>query len=382
MKIYKKPKIYIVAGEPSGDILGDQLIKSLQTKFDSPIFNGVGGEKMQSNNFRSLFDMSHISIFGIFPVIKKLFFLLRKINDVVNDIVQIKPDIIILIDSPDFNHRVAKKVKRYLPDIPIICYVAPTVWAWRQGRAKKMSKYFNYLLSVIPFEVNFFEKYGLKTTYVGHPFIEKVKKIDDKNFSNQFDLLDGDKTIIFLPGSRRSEIDRHSPIMSQAIEHLRSQDLKINILIATGHKQLNQIREYFPDIKVITDDNEKYSLFKIADFACAASGTVTLELGLTETPTIVIYKMDKFTWFFISRMVKVKFVSLVNLILGRESSKELLQDNYTKENLIDEINKLLLDSEIQKKQIEDLREFKLIMKKNINNPSENASNIIKNILEN
>ena len=382
MKIYKKPKIYIVAGEPSGDILGDQLIKSLQTKFDSPIFNGVGGEKMQSNNFRSLFDMSHISIFGIFPVIKKLFFLLRKINDVVNDIVQIKPDIIILIDSPDFNHRVAKKIKRYLPDIPIICYVAPTVWAWRHGRAKKMSKYFNYLLSVIPFEVNFFEKYGLKTTYVGHPFIEKVKKIDDKNFSNQFDLLNGDKTIIFLPGSLRSEIERHSPIMSQAIKYLRSQDLKINILIATGHKQLNQIREYFPDIKVITDDNEKYSLFKIADFACAASGTVTLELGLTETPTIVIYKMDKFTWFFISRMVKVKFVSLVNLILGREFSKELLQDNYTKENLIDEINKLLLDSEIQKKQIEDLREFKLIMKKNINNPSENASNIIKNILEN
>ena len=382
MKIYKKPKIYIVAGEPSGDILGDQLIKSLQTKFDSPIFNGVGGEKMQSNNFRSLFDMNHISIFGIFPVIKKLFFLLRKINDVVNDIVQIKPDIIILIDSPDFNHRVAKKIKRYLPDIPIICYVAPTVWAWRHGRAKKMSKYFNYLLSVIPFEVNFFEKYGLKTTYVGHPFIEQVKKIDDKNFSNQLDLLNGDKTIIFLPGSRRSEIERHSPIMSQAIEYLRSQDLKINILIATGHKQLNQIREYFPDIKVITDDNEKYSLFKIADFACAASGTVTLELGLTETPTIVIYKMDKFTWFFISRMVKVKFVSLVNLILGRESSKELLQDNYTKENLIDEINKLLLDSEIQKKQIEDLREFKLIMKKNINNPSENASNIIKNILEN
>ena len=382
MKIYKKPKIYIVAGEPSGDILGDQLIKSLQTKFDSPIFNGVGGEKMQSNNFRSLFDMSHISIFGIFPVIKKLFFLLRKINDVVNDIVQIKPDIIILIDSPDFNHRVAKKIKRYLPDIPIICYVAPTVWAWRHGRAKKMSKYFNYLLSVIPFEVNFFEKYGLKTTYVGHPFIEKVKKIDDKNFSNQLDLLNGDKTIIFLPGSRRSEIERHSPIMSQAIEYLRSQDLKINILIATGHKQLNQIREYFPDIKVITDDNEKYSLFKIADFACAASGTVTLELGLTETPTIVIYKMDKFTWFFISRMVKVKFVSLVNLILGRESSKELLQDNYTKENLIDEINKLLLDNEIQKKQIEDLREIKLIMKKNINNPSENAINIIKNILEN
>ena len=381
MNVHKKPKIYIIAGEPSGDILGDQLIKSLKTKLESPIFNGVGGEKMQSNNFRSLFDMSHISIFGIFPVIKKLFFLLEKINHVVEDIIQINPDIIVLIDSPDFNHRVAKKVKRFLPNIPIICYVAPTVWAWRQGRAKKISKYFDYLLSVIPFEVNFFEKYGLKTKYVGHPFIEKVRKIDVENFSNQYDLYNEDKTVIFLPGSRSGEIERHSPIMSEAIAYLKSLDLKINIFIASGKKQLNQIREYFPDIKIITDDSEKHSLFKMADFACAASGTVTLELGFTETPTIVVYKMDKFTWFFISKMVKVKFVSLVNLILGRESSKELLQDNYTKESLIDELNKLLLDTDVQKKQIEDLKEFKTIMEKNINNPSDNASMIIKSIIE-
>ena len=382
MNAHKSTKIYIVAGEPSGDILGDQLIKSLKNKLDSPIFYGVGGEKMQSNNFRSLFDMSHISIFGIFPVLKKLFFLLRKIKDVVKDIIQIKPDIIVLIDSPDFNHRVAKKVKRYLPNIPIICYVAPTVWAWRQGRAKKMSKYFDYLLSVIPFEVNFFEKNGLKTKYVGHPFIEKVKKINVEIFANQYNFHDEYKTIIFLPGSRSSEIERHSPIMSEAIAYLKSLDLKINILIASGNKQSNQIREYFPDIKIITDDNEKYALFKIANYACAASGTVTLELGLTETPTIVVYKMDKFTWFFISKMVKVKFVSLVNLILGRESSKELLQDNYNKKSLISELNRLILDTEVQKKQIADLKEFKKIMEKNIDSPSDNASMIIKSIIEN
>ena len=187
-----------------------------------------------------------------------------------------------------------------------------------------MSEYFDYLLSVIPFEVNFFEKYGLKTSYVGHPFIEKVKNINDITFSEKYDL-DKSKTIIFLPGSRKSEIERHSPVMVQAIDYLKDQNLNLNILIATGQKQLDQIRDYFKDIQIITDDYEKYSLFKKADFACAASGTVTLELGLTETPTIVIYKMDKLTWFFISKMVKVKFVSLVNLILGRESSKELLQ---------------------------------------------------------
>ena len=381
MKNYNSPNIYIVAGEPSGDILGDQLIKSLESKFNSPIFNGVGGERMQSNNFTSLFDMSDISIFGIFPVLRKLFFLMNKINDVVKDISQKKPDIIILIDSPDFNHRVAKKVKKYLPDVPIVCYVAPTVWAWRQGRAKKMSEYFDYLLSVIPFEVNFFEKYGLKTSYVGHPFIEKVKNINDITFSEKYDL-DKSKTIIFLPGSRKIEIERHSPVMAQVIQYFKDQNLNLNILIATGQKQLDQIRDYFTDIQIITDDYEKYSLFKKADFACAASGTVTLELGLTETPTIVIYKMDKLTWFFISKMVKVKFVSLVNLILGRESSKELLQDNFNKENLIDELSKLLSDEDGQKKQINDLKEFNAIMNKNIDNPSENASKIIKRLLEN
>ena len=381
MKNYNSPNIYIVAGEPSGDILGDQLIKSLVSKFNSPTFNGVGGERMQSNNFTSLFDMSVISIFGIFPVIRKLFFLMRKINDVVKDISQKKPDIIILIDSPDFNHRVAKKVKKYLPDVPIVCYVAPTVWAWRQGRAKKMSEYFDYLLSVIPFEVNFFEKYGLKTSYVGHPFIEKVKNINDITFSEKYDL-DKSKTIIFLPGSRKIEIERHSPVMAQVIQYFKDQNLNLNILIATGQKQLDQIRDYFTDIQIITDDYEKYSLFKKADFACAASGTVTLELGLTETPTIVIYKMDKLTWFFISKMVKVKFVSLVNLILGRESSKELLQDNFNKENLIDELSKLLSDEDGQKKQINDLKEFNAIMNQNIDNPSENASKIIKRLLEN
>ncbi len=381
MKNYNSPNIYIVAGEPSGDILGDQLIKSLESKFNSPIFNGVGGERMQSNNFISLFDMSDISIFGIFPVLRKLFFLMNKINGVVKDISKKKPDIIILIDSPDFNHRVAKKVKKYLPDVPIVCYVAPTVWAWRQGRAKKMSEYFDYLLSVIPFEVNFFKKYGLKTSYVGHPFIERVKNINDITFSEKYDL-DKSKTIIFLPGSRKIEIERHSPVMVQAIEYLKDQNLNLNILIATGQKQLNQIRDYFKDIQIITDDYEKYSLFKKADFACAASGTVTLELGLTETPTIVIYKMDKLTWFFISKMVKVKFVSLVNLILGRESSKELLQGNFNKENLIDELSKLLSDEDGQKKQINDLKEFNAIMNKNIDNPSENASKIIKRLLEN
>ena len=185
MEKLNSPKIYIVAGEPSGDILGDKLIKTLQAKFNSPIFNGVGGERMQSNNFISLFEMSDISIFGIFPVLRKLFFLINKINDVVNDIIQKNPNIIILIDSPDFNHRVAKKVKRHLPDVPIVCYVAPTVWAWRSGRAKHLSNYIDKLLTILPFENKYFKKYNLNTKFVGHPIYE-IKKNKSKYIYKEF----------------------------------------------------------------------------------------------------------------------------------------------------------------------------------------------------
>ena len=145
MANFNSPNIYLVAGEPSGDILGDQLIKELSKRFNSPNFYGVGGPKMKENNFESLFDMSEITFFGILPVLKNLIFLINRINIVVKDIIEKKPDIVILIDSPDFNHRVAKKIKKRLPNLNVVCYVAPSVWAWRQGREKKMSKSFTLL---------------------------------------------------------------------------------------------------------------------------------------------------------------------------------------------------------------------------------------------
>ena len=180
------PNIYLVAGEPSGDILGAELMKSLSEELDSPIFYGVGGPKMEENNFVSLFKMNEITVFGIFPVLKKIFFLINKINQVVLDIINKKPDLVVLIDSPDFNHRVAKKVKRKLPNTPIVCFVAPSVWAWRHGRAKKMSKYFDHLLSIIPFEVDFFRKYGLDTTYVGHPVARIIDNVREDSFKNNW----------------------------------------------------------------------------------------------------------------------------------------------------------------------------------------------------
>ena len=381
MANFNSPNIYLVAGEPSGDILGDQLIKELSKRFNSPNFHGVGGLKMKENNFESLFDMSEITFFGILPVLKNLIFLINKIDMVVKDIIEKKPDIVILIDSPDFNHRVAKKIKKRLPNLNVVCYVAPSVWAWRQGRAKKMSKSFTHLLSIIPFEVDFFNKYGLKTTYVGHPVTKVIDNLNESRLVDEYHL-NNEKLVIYLPGSRKGEVERHSPIMMQSINELKKIYPKINILIIAASNQIKLVKSNFPNIQIVSNDKDKFLLFKKADVACAASGTVTLELGICETPTIVTYKMDNFTWFFVSRLVNVKFVSLVNLILGRESSKELLQNEFSSDNVVKELKKLIEDSEAFNKQKEDLKEFKSMMYADIKNPSEKASKVIRNIIVN
>ena len=381
MANFNSPNIYLVAGEPSGDILGDQLIKELSKRFNSPNFYGVGGPKMKENNFESLFDMSEITFFGILPVLKKLFFLINKINMVVKDISEKKPDIVILIDSPDFNHRVAKKIKKRLPNLNVVCYVAPSVWAWRQGRAKKMSKSFTHLLSIIPFEVDFFNKYGLKTTYVGHPVTKVIDNLNESRLKDEYHL-NNEKLVIYLPGSRKGEVERHSPVMMQSINELKKIYPKINILIIVASNQIELVKNNFPNIQIVSNDKDKFLLFKKADVACATSGTVTLELGICETPTIVTYKMDNFTWFFVSRLVNVKFVSLVNLILGRESSKELLQNEFSSDNVVKELKKLIEDNEAFNKQKEDLKEFKSMMYTDIKNPSEKASKVIRNIIVN
>ena len=176
----KKKLIYLVAGEPSGDFLGSEIISNLIKSNSNLKFDGVGGALMQNHDFKSIFPMSDLSIMGIFPVLLRINKLLKRINQVADDIINKKPDLVILIDSPDFNHRVAKKLKKKSFCSPIICYVAPTVWAWRQNRAKSMSKNFDHLFSLLPFEKDFFIKHGLETTYVGHPVISKLNNLEKK----------------------------------------------------------------------------------------------------------------------------------------------------------------------------------------------------------
>ena len=170
----EKKILYLVAGEPSGDFIGGEMISELLKIYTSPNIYGVGGEFMEKFGLKSLFPIKDLSVMGILPVLLKIKHLYKRINQVVEDILEKKPDVVILIDSPDFNHRVAKKLRKKSFHSPIVCYVAPTVWAWRQKRAKSMSNDFDHLLSILPFESDFFNKNGLKTTYVGHPVIPSI----------------------------------------------------------------------------------------------------------------------------------------------------------------------------------------------------------------
>ena len=377
----KEKAIYLVAGEPSGDFIGSETISELLKLYPDMTIHGVGGHFMEKFNFKSLFPMNELSIMGILPVLLKIVPLYRRINQVVEDVLDKNPDIVILIDSPDFNHRVAKKLRIKLFKSPIICYVAPTVWAWRQKRVKSMSRDFNHLLSILPFEDKFFNDNGLNTTYVGHPVIPKININSEETFRSKYNLND-DPVLIFLPGSRDSEIKRNIKPFEVAFVEIQKQIPNIKLVIPVNKKKKSLIDKYFTNAIFISDERDKFLLFKEADVACATSGTVTLELGLALTPMVVIYKLDFITWAVVSRLAKVKFVSLVNLVLNKRSIEELLQKRCNPKNISKSVLEILKKDKTYLKQKKDLQEFKNLIESNNMNPSKKAAETIHNILEN
>lgn len=377
----KERAIYLVAGEPSGDFIGSETISELLKLYPDMTIHGVGGHFMEKFNFKSLFPMNELSIMGILPVLLKIVPLYRRINQVVEDVLDKNPDIVILIDSPDFNHRVAKKLRKKLFKSPIICYVAPTVWAWRQKRVKSMSRDFNHLLSILPFEGEFFNDNGLNTTYVGHPVIPKININSEETFRSKYNLND-DPILIFLPGSRDSEIKRNIEPFEVAFVEIQKQIPNIKLVIPVNKKKKSLIDKYFTNAIFISDERDKFLLFKEADVACATSGTVTLELGLALTPMVVIYKLDFITWAIVSRLAKVKFVSLVNLVLNKRSIEELLQKRCNPKNISKSVLEILKKDKTYLKQKKDLQEFKNLIESNNMNPSKKAAETIHNILEN
>ncbi len=326
-------KLAVVAGEVSGDLLGGDLIAALKRRYGGPVeLVGVGGEALEAQGLRSLFDYSELSLMGFIQVIKRLPKLLARIRQTADAIIAAKPDMLLIIDSPDFTHRVAKRVRKALPGLPIVDYVCPSVWAWKEYRAQKMLAYVDHVLAVLPFEPAAMERLGgPATTYVGHRLTVDADLLETRGQRALRGLArpDAQKTILLLPGSRASEIRQLLPVFEQAIEELSRRNGNFRFLLPTVPRQEALVRsltegwQIKPDILV--GQGAKWSAFAEADAAMAASGTVILELGLAGVPVVSTYKTEWLAKFVLSR-IKIWTAALPNLIADYAVLPELIND--------------------------------------------------------
>jgi lipid-A-disaccharide synthase len=329
-------KIAFVVGEESGDVLGADLLAALRKAHGGEVCAiGVGGERLKTAGLKSLFDPHEIALMGISAVVRKLPRLIGLIGKTARYIVAERPDCLIIIDSPDFTHRVARKVRAALPSMPIVNYVCPSVWAWRQARAKAMSAYVDEVLAILPFEVEAIEQLrGPKATYVGHRLAQdgmlrdahvRQMQIEPDRFSDWGRPIE----LLCLPGSRTGEIDRHISVIADILAQLKARHRAANVRVHVLERHAALVKQAiakwpFP-VLMSHDERSKSEAFSNADVAIAASGTVTLELALAGVPTVSIYRLDRIARFF-RHLVKIWTASLPNLIADQVIVPEYIDE--------------------------------------------------------
>lgn len=338
-------KVYFVVGEESGDALGEKLLDAFHT-LDQPIDAiGLAGAKMQARGMATLFDTSELSVMGVSAVLKKLPSLLKRINQTVKDIVEKNPDVLVLIDSPEFSYRVAKKVREKKPDIKIVKYVAPSVWAWRPGRAKKIKRYIDHIMAILPFEPDLLKELGgPNATYVGHPLASKIPDIKTKDKINCADV----PIILVLPGSRNGELKLMLPIIRETLRLLHERGNECKFTLPAVPRLESDLRRAIADWEVkpeiICGEEAKLQAFKQADLALATSGTVLLELALYKVPMISIYKLDR-VMMQLRHLITAWTTALPNLIADYPFVPERLNENANPQNLVRSLERLMKSEE-------------------------------------
>ena len=374
--MHSKKKIFVIAGEVSGDQLGALILKNIKKDNNVKLY-GIGGKKLLKLGLIPIFNMDRISLMGLIEIIPRVPELLFLINLTIRKIIDVNPDLIITIDAPGFNFRILKKIKRLNLNIQNIHIVAPTVWAWKANRAKKISNYVNSLFVLFPFEKKYFTPYGIKTYFIGHPLIEIIK--NNKNIKKE----NKKKYISIFPGSRRNEIINHLKLILSSLEIIKSDyDYEYVVVAIDNHTLLIKsiIEKYKFNIKVISNSN-KQEVFENSYAAIAVSGTITLELAVNKIPFITVYKLNSISYFILKNLVYSKYITLINIILNKPVVPELIQNACTKNNIVKYFGELLkLKNSYRQQQIEFTR-LKKVLKNKKNLPSVLASNLIKKSLQ-
>lgn len=373
-------KIFIVAGEASGDILGARLMAALRMRSPNISFAGVGGTEMQAQGLNSLFPMQDLSVMGLAEVLPKLPVLMKRIHETADQALAFNPDVLVTIDSPDFSFRVVRRLKKAKPDFPCLHYVAPSVWAWRPARAAKVARFLDHLLTLLPFEPPYFEKYGLSSTFIGHPVVEKKIDIDADYFYERYGIDKSSTVISVLPGSRRGEVKKLSPVFAQTMRKVLQDKPDISIVIPTFPHLRETISAAFEAEKLkvfFVDQSEKENAFAVSKAALAASGTVSLELAAQNVPHMIAYKLNPITTFVVKFLVKTKFANLINIILQKEVVPEMLLKLCHPENLAKTLLNIVNDHDVAQKQKDSFEECLQVLGRGAEiSPSEKAADVV------
>ena len=372
-------QVFIIAGEPSGDLHGSNLIRALKTRLPQARFVGIGGPKMEEAGLELLFSSSELAVVGVVEVVGHIGPILRAFGRTTDWLRKERPDLLILIDYPEFNLQVAAKAKKL--GIPVFYYISPQVWAWRKGRLKKLRRLTDRMAVILPFEEAFFRSHGMKARFVGHPLLDVVKaRVSRSEFCKKAGLNPERPVIGLVPGSRKSEVSRLFPVMAGAARRMLKDGRDVQFVLplapsldpgtlepfiyqVTGSVTTDQHRrtqtDGSPDHPIIRMvRGQTYDAIAASDLILAASGTVTLEAAILGTPMVVTYMVSPVTYFLGRCLVKVPFVSLVNLVAGRRVVPEILQGDVSAGRLSHEVLSLFGDKAAMENMIRDLKEVK------------------------
>lgn len=407
-------KIYIVAGEPSGDLLASGLMRAILRRVPDVRFRGVGGESMMTagattrdssdGGFKSLFDISEISVMGVFEVVPRLPLIMKRIRQTIDDIDDFKPDVLVTVDSWGFVSALLTRLRKKWRNgahVPVVHYVAPQVWAWKKGRAKNVARLVDRLMTLLPDEGRWFERYGLRSDFVGHPVVERISRstLDPEGFRASNGIPHYATVVSVLPGSRHSEVKRLIPRLRKAMERMaaeqtvtiRESDVmnddayasrspRFFVMVPTVAGVEDEVRRGFEGfslpMRVVTGESERYNALFVSKLALAKSGTVSLELTALGVPHLIVYTFGRLSNFVAQLLVKVRFANLINILADREIIPEFVLAKCRPELIADCATKILNQSELADKQIADARDIMQRLRLPDILPSDRAAQIV------
>ena len=376
-------RIGIVAGESSGDAIAADLIRVIKTKYPNAVIEGIAGPKMKAAGCRALFDSERLAVMAITEVLKRLPELLNIRKSVTEYFIKSPPDVFIGVDAPDFNLTLERKLKQR--GIPVVHYVSPSVWAWRQYRVKKIAKSIDLMLTLFPFETEFYEKHHIAAQFVGHPMADQISFEDKKEQAREALAIEPEKQLIgLLPGSRFSEVQRLFPLMLETAESCFNKNQNLQFIIPAATEKLHQfmadfLRQSDYDLPLTIVAGQARSVMQASDVLLIASGTATLEAMLLNRPMVVTYKVSKLSYWIMKRLSHVEHVALPNFFGATQPVPEYLQDEATHENISKALMHLLDDKNARQSMCETFKHNHELLRKNA---SQQAAMAIFSLIKN